>query len=536
MGNYQNAIIEEGLVTVLPIDTIALYLTGVSNPAAVVVGDEISGDTSGAAAIVAAVSDVEANTMTVYLKTVTGTFEADELVAIGTDIVAASGSVVIVDYLKAILTAATQTLTLTGAIVPGSHAESVVTSDTTNVAEDETITIGATVYRFRDTLAQAYDVQIGASAAATLDNLKAAINASGTPGTEYFAGTEAHPDVVATDNADTTQKIVTRIPGTASNAAATTTTASHLSWADTTLGGGTGASNPGVAPETVTIGGRAYSFVDVLSETNAPAAAVADQVLFGADSAAALDNLKSAINASAGVGTTYSTGTVAHATVNATTNSDTEQTIAADTAGSAGNAITTTSVLANGSWGAATLAGGYDNLTITVKGVALVQGTDFTAETSNDVTATNLEVAIEAITGINSTVAAATVTVNADAEGDIGNSYTLVTSSAAAATVSGATLSGGAEEVEGTIDTVDTTAPAQIIDCSGAQKLELINFDANDDCWLSLANDEPTAAESTGSERLVHAAGWRTFSPVPKRVRIVSATTKFPTVLYRLYK
>lgn len=69
--------------------------------------------------------------------------------------------------------AAAQTLTLTGVITPGSHAESVVTSDTTNVAEDETLTIGATVYRFRDTLAQAYDVKIGASAAATLDKIAA---------------------------------------------------------------------------------------------------------------------------------------------------------------------------------------------------------------------------------------------------------------------------------------------------------------------------------------------------------------------------
>lgn len=36
--------------------------------------------------------------------------------------------------------AAAQTLTLTGAIVPGSHAESVITSDTTNVSDGETVT------------------------------------------------------------------------------------------------------------------------------------------------------------------------------------------------------------------------------------------------------------------------------------------------------------------------------------------------------------------------------------------------------------
>lgn len=255
--------------------------------------------------------------------------------------------------------AAAQTLTLTGAIVPGVHAESVITSDATNVADADTVTIGSTVYRFKDTMAQAYDVKRGADAATSLDNLKAAINASGTPGTEYFTGTLAHPTVVATTNTDTTQKVVARIPGTAANSAATTETSAHLAWEDTTLGGGTGNSNPGVAAETVTIDGRVYSFVDVLSETNG-AAAIAGQVLFGADSAAALDNLKLAINAGATAGTNYSTGTVVHATVNATTNTDTTQVVAANIKGIAGNSLATTETLTNGAWGSTVLAGGID--------------------------------------------------------------------------------------------------------------------------------------------------------------------------------
>jgi hypothetical protein len=258
---------------------------------------------------------------------------------------------------------ATGTLTLTGVIVPGSHAESVLTSDATNVADAETVTIGTTVYRYKDTMALAYDVKRGADAATSLDNLKAAINASGTPGTEYFAGTLAHPTVVATTNTDTTQKIVARVPGTAANAAATTETSAHLSWADTTLGGGTGASNPGVttAAATVTIGSRTYTFVDVLSETNAPAAAIANQVLFGADSAAALDNLKLAINAGATVGTNYSTGTAVHADVEATTNTNTAQTVSTLVKSTAGNSIATTETLTNGEWGASTLTGGVDS-------------------------------------------------------------------------------------------------------------------------------------------------------------------------------
>lgn len=253
--------------------------------------------------------------------------------------------------------AASGTLTLTGAIVPGSHAESVVTANT--ILDGDTLTIGSTVYRFKTVPDQAFDVALGANDAAALDNLKLAINANGVgDGSDYFAGTTAHPTVVATDNADTTQKVVARVPGTAANTAATTSSGATLSWPDTTLGGGTGASNPGVAPETVTIGSKVYSFVDVLSETNAPAAAIANQILFGADSAAALDNLKSAINGTAGEGTTFSTGTVAHTQVTAGTNTNTTQEVTYVSTGSAGNSVATTETLTNGSWGAATLTGG----------------------------------------------------------------------------------------------------------------------------------------------------------------------------------
>lgn len=66
-----------------------------------------------------------------------------------------------------------------------------------NPTDGDTLTIGitgnTTVYRFKNTLASAYDVKIGANVTATIANLKAAINADGTPGTEYFAGTLAHP-------------------------------------------------------------------------------------------------------------------------------------------------------------------------------------------------------------------------------------------------------------------------------------------------------------------------------------------------------
>ena len=249
--------------------------------------------------------------------------------------------------------AAEAKLTSSGALVPASHATSKLTSDTTNNSDGSIVTIATTVYRFKNTLAQAYDVQIGASAAASLDNLMAAINASGTPGTEYFAGTLVHPTVVAFTNTDTTQIVTARLPGTTANAYPTTTDEAHLSWEDTTLGGGTGASTAGatIAAATVTIDAREYMFVVELSET-AGAAAVVDQVLYGGSEAAALDNFLLAIDHGATEGTEYSTGTVVNATVEGGANTNTTQIVIALVKGVIGNDIDVATTCANTAWDA----------------------------------------------------------------------------------------------------------------------------------------------------------------------------------------
>lgn len=109
--------------------------------------------------------------------------------------------------------------------------------------------------------------------------------------------------------------------------------------------------------ETVTIGDRTYTFVTALS-------GVANEVLIGANAAASLDNLKSAINASAGAGTTYGTGTQAHPNVTATTNTDTAQTVEFWKVGTEGNALETTETCANVAWGAATLESGANPSTL----------------------------------------------------------------------------------------------------------------------------------------------------------------------------
>jgi len=234
-----------------------------------------------------------------------------------------------------------------------------------------TVTIGAIVYTIVDVLSEtlgataiAYQVLKGANEATMLDNLKSAINGTGTAGTEYSTGTVAHPDFVATTNTDTAQTIRSRLTGTAAqvaviNALATTETLANTTWADSTCGGGTGNANPAVTSDaaTITINGRVYTAVLELSETIG-ATAVSDEILWVSDEATFLDNIKKAINLTGIAGTDYSTGTTINADVIATTNAADSQIIQARLNGVAGNAITTTTTLGNYAWGAGTLASG----------------------------------------------------------------------------------------------------------------------------------------------------------------------------------
>lgn len=104
--------------------------------------------------------------------------------------------------------------------------------------------------------------------------------------------------------------------------------------------------------ETVTIGGKVYTFQTVLTNVDG-------NVLIGASAATALTNLAAAINLSAGSGTTYAAATTLHPTVSA--NGTNPLTVTAKVAGVGGNGIATTETLSGGSWGAATLADGEES-------------------------------------------------------------------------------------------------------------------------------------------------------------------------------
>ncbi len=106
------------------------------------------------------------------------------------------------------------------------------------VTSTNTFTIATTVYKMMTTPAAAYDVAIGASEAATKVNIVAAINASGTPGTEYFAGTLIHPTVSAAAFVGDACVITAKATGVAANSYPTTETFTHASnvFDDTTMG------------------------------------------------------------------------------------------------------------------------------------------------------------------------------------------------------------------------------------------------------------------------------------------------------------
>lgn len=248
--------------------------------------------------------------------------------------------------------------------------------------EAETITIGTKVYTFKEKPEQANQVKIGSTLTISLANLKKAINASGTTDVEYGMGTVAHTQVIATASDGTTLTIYGRVVGTSLNTVATTETCAGGSWADTTLGGGTGASDAGVTTTgaLVTIDDKVYVIVVELSETLG-AVAVPYEVLKGVSEATLLDNLKSAVNGTTGEGTVYGTGTVAHPDVIATTNTDTVQTFVARTVGDDTettrlNDIVTTTGLANTAWEDTTLGGGTGDSTpaVTTAGAEIVVG------------------------------------------------------------------------------------------------------------------------------------------------------------------
>lgn len=141
------------------------------------------------------------------------------------------------------------------------RATGVLTSNETNPSDGDTVKIGAITYRFKTTMAQAYDVKLHASDADTsLANLVAAINGSGTAGTEYYAGTEAHSLVTAgAVTAHATTITAVNIGYAANSIATTTPVGATLSWGAVTMVGGVGGDLNGVSINGDANGDTVYS-------------------------------------------------------------------------------------------------------------------------------------------------------------------------------------------------------------------------------------------------------------------------------------
>lgn len=117
-------------------------------------------------------------------------------------------------------------------------ATGTLTSDTVNVADAATFVVGTQTYRFKNTPALAFDVQIGGTAAISTQNAVLAVNATGVAGTNYFAGTTANTSATAVLTSATIITLTAITSGTGGNSV-TLTGATHLVASGATLTGGT---------------------------------------------------------------------------------------------------------------------------------------------------------------------------------------------------------------------------------------------------------------------------------------------------------
>lgn len=110
-----------------------------------------------------------------------------------------------------------------------------------NAADAETVTIAGQVYTWESgALDASGKVLVGASAAASAQNLYDAINGSGSPGVQYHASTPVNPEVRAKAVTATTVVVQAKLPGQVGNRIPTTEAAAQLSWGGAVLAGGSG--------------------------------------------------------------------------------------------------------------------------------------------------------------------------------------------------------------------------------------------------------------------------------------------------------
>jgi hypothetical protein len=115
--------------------------------------------------------------------------------------------------------------------------------------------------------------------------------------------------------------------------------------------------------ETVTVGGKTYTFQATLTDVDG-------NVDLGANNTEALANLAAAINLGAGAGTAYAASMTENPLVRAISSDATTLVVRSKVEGAIGNQIASTEA-AGGSWGAATLTGGSGDLQALIRAISI---------------------------------------------------------------------------------------------------------------------------------------------------------------------
>ncbi len=105
-------------------------------------------------------------------------------------------------------------------------------------SDGNTITVNSVAYRFKNTMAQANDVQIGDTLAITLANMACAMNGTGTEGTEYYTGTSHLSASITTAVTDTVATFTAVTAGVAGNSLAMVRVGTAITLSGSTLAGG----------------------------------------------------------------------------------------------------------------------------------------------------------------------------------------------------------------------------------------------------------------------------------------------------------
>lgn len=188
------------------------------------------------------------------------------------------------------------------------------------------------------------------------------------------------------------------------------------------------------------------------------------------------------------------------------TDDATDITITVDTPGTVPNSW---SITGTGTFAALDIefTGGQDAATVTVAGHTLVEGDDFTAETSNNVTADNLAAAIDALDEVQAAnPAAAIITVKAATVGTAGNAID-TSQTGLGVTVEQATLENGEDSaVDGVEFTISipshgySTGVKVNYDVLGGTTLD--NLVNNTDYWVIKVDDDTIALALTEEDAI----------------------------------